>query len=79
MKSSTKELRINKRSPSNKRVALGKNPKINNRRGYYYSIGKSIKQYNQLSQNEGKFGRIGCNAYNMGYGTTANDSPVSLK
>ena len=32
---------INKRSPSNKRVALGKKVRINNRRGYYYSIGKS--------------------------------------
>ena len=32
---------INKRSPSNKRVALGKKVRINNRRGYYYSITKS--------------------------------------
>ena len=32
---------INKRSPSNKRVALGQKVKINNRRGYYYSITKS--------------------------------------
>ena len=36
-----KEIEINKRSPSNKRVALGKKAKINNCRGYYYSIGKS--------------------------------------
>ena len=33
--------KINKRSPSNKTVALRKKVRINNRRGYYYSIGKS--------------------------------------
>ena len=32
---------INKSSPSNKRVALRKKAEINNRRGYYYSVGKS--------------------------------------
>ena len=43
-----KEIEINKRSPSNKRVALRKKAKIDNRRGYYYSIGKSNK-VNSLS------------------------------
>ena len=33
--------KINKRSPSNKTVALRKKLRINNSRGYYYSIGKS--------------------------------------
>ena len=36
-----KSTKINKRSPSNKTVALRKKVRINNRRGYYYSIGKS--------------------------------------
>ena len=38
---SREKLKINKRSLSNKRVALGKNPKINNRKAYYFLIGKS--------------------------------------
>ena len=33
---------IDKSSPSNKRVALRKKAEINNCRGYYYSVGKSI-------------------------------------
>ena len=36
-----KDFQINKSSQSNKKVALGKDPKINNSRGYYYLIGKS--------------------------------------
>ena len=44
---SNEKLKINKRSLSNKRVALAKNPKINNRRTYYSSIGKSSKFNNR--------------------------------
>ena len=33
--------KINKSSPSNKKVALRKKAEINNCRGYYYSVGKS--------------------------------------
>ena len=33
---------IDKSSPSNKRVALRKKAEINNSRGYYYLVGKSI-------------------------------------
>ena len=43
-KTSNQDFQINKSSPSNKKVALGKNSKINNRRGYYYSIGKSSRK-----------------------------------
>ena len=46
---------MNKRRPSNKRVALGKNPKINYRRAYYYSVGKSkqigiVQKQSKLTQ-----------------------------